>query len=392
MREKININIANIIFVIFIILFFIYTYNFNKNHSYSIGETSESAPGLAFAKGKVISVNNDEVEENGDSYFEGAHKGEQFVELEILEGEYKGKLVQCNNYLLTTNYMFLKENDRVLIQITKDVVNDEMCYSIYQYDRRTVIYMMIVLFALIIILVGKMKGVKTVLALCFALYTILYFTLPLIYHGKSPIMISILTVVLISAITLFLLNGWSEKTKAAFISTTLGVISAGVIYSVFSALLHITGFHVGEASSILLIKATYGLQVRDILFATILIASLGAVMDVGMSISSALHEIVEMKPDITKKQLFVSGMNIGKDMIGTMTNTLILAFVGSSFISIMTIALSEMKVTQLINSNYFAVELLQGLSATMAVVLTVPIASFTSAYLYTEQSKLIKRN
>jgi len=157
-------------------------------------------------------------------------------------------------------------------------------------------------------------------------------------------------------------------------------------------LLHITGFHVGEASSILLIKATYGLQIRDILFATILIASLGAVMDVGMSISSALHEIVEMKPDITKKQLFVSGMNIGKDMIGTMTNTLILAFVGSSFISIMTIALSEMKVTQLINSNYFSVELLQGLSATMAVVLTVPIASFISAYLYTEHSMLVKSN
>jgi len=385
MREKININIANIIFVIFIILFFIYTYNFNKNHSYAVAETSESAPGIAFAKGKVLSVNNDGVQENADLYFKEAHKGEQIVELKILEGEYKGEVVQCKNYLLTTNYMFLKENDRVLVQITKNVVNDEMCYDIYQYDRRTVIYVMIGLFVLSIILIGRMKGVKTILALCFALYTILYFTLPLIYHGKSPIMISILSVVLISVVTFVLLNGWSDKTRGAFISTSLGVVSAGVIYSIFSAFLHITGFHTAEASSIMLIQSTFGLQIKDILFATILIASLGAVMDVGMSITSALHEIMEIKPEITKKQLFVSGMNIGKDMIGTMANTLILAFVGTSFISIITISFAGMNIKQLINSNYISIELLQGLSATMAVVLTVPIASFVSAYLYTEK-------
>lgn len=387
MRHKFGIKSSNIIFIVFIILFVMYTYNFNKTHAYSSSENSQASVAASYAKAKVTAVNNDAVVENGDYYYEGAHRGEQIVELVITDGKYKGRIVETKNYLITTNYMFLKKNDRVTVQVGEDQLKDDVYFNIYQYDRTGIIFLMIAVFMLLIVLVGKWKGVKTILALIFSIYMIIYFTLPLIYHGKSPVMISILTVVCITLVTLYLLNGWNQKTKAAAISTALGLVSAGVIYTIFSVMLHITGYSTGSASEILLIQGTFGMQIKDILFATILIASLGAVMDVGMSISSALLEMVEIKPDITKRQLFVSGMNIGQDMIGTMTNTLILAFVGTSFISMIIIALSGTSIKRILNSNFLSIELLQGLSGTMAIVLTVPIASLICASLYVRRDK-----
>jgi len=383
MKEKFNISMIHVLVILFIISFFAYTYNFNKNHSYTVAEDTDIA--ATYVKGKVLEIVSEEIDE--DRYYPGAYMGEQIVRFEILKGDYKGKIVEAKNYLQTTNYMYLEANDTVLVQITKLEDSDEVFFEIHQYYRQTGVYIMVGLFFLLVILVGRKKGVKTILSLCFAMYTIFFFTMPLIYHGKSPILISVLTVVVITLVTLYLLNGWSKKTFSAIISTALGVVSAGIVYVIFSGLLNITGYSTNEADSILLLYLEFGLQIKDLLFATILISSLGAVMDVGMSISSALSEMIDVKPDMSRKQLFESGMHIGQDMIGTMTNTLILAFTGGAFISMILLALSSMSLTRLFNSNYAVIEIIQGLAGTMAIVLTVPIASFVSAYLYTRKQE-----
>ena len=151
-----------------------------------------------------------------------------------------------------------------------------------------------------------------------------------------------------------------------------------------SLVLKVNGFSVDEAESLVLINQATGLSIKDILFAGILISSLGAIMDVGMSIVSALSELFHHQPNLTQKQIFDSGIEIGKDMIGTMTNTLILAFTGSAFVSLLVLFSYNVDIKQL-SSNYIAIEFAQGIAGTLGIVSTVPIASFISAWALTNK-------
>ncbi|MEG0593219.1 MAG: YibE/F family protein, partial [Coprobacillus sp.] len=214
----------------------------------------------------------------------------------------------------------------------------------------------------------------------YTLYLVVYFLLPLVFSGYPPLILTILVVALSTCVTLLLLNGSSKKTYCAIIATVIGVILSALCFYLMSLVFKINGFSSGEAESLVLINQETGLQIKDILFASILISSLGAIMDVGMSIVSALYEVYNHSPNLSKEELFNSGIEIGKDMIGTMANTLILAFTGSSFVSLLVLFSYNVNIVQLMNSNYLIIEFAQGIAGTLGIVLTVPIASFISSY------------
>lgn len=193
--------------------------------------------------------------------------------------------------------------------------------------------------------------------------------------------------ILATAVSLILLNGFSKKTLAAVLSTVAGVIMVGIIFQIGSLLLHISGFNTKEAEFMVMLAQKTKLSVAEVLFAGVLIASLGAVMDVGMSIASALQEMMEVKPDITKKELIKSGFNIGKDMIGTMSNTLILAFTGTGLSTLLVLNVYGIKYHQFVSSDFLAIEVCQGISGTMAIVLMVPVTSMISAAIYVKEQK-----
>ena len=140
-----------------------------------------------------------------------------------------------------------------------------------------------------------------------------------------------------------------------------------------------------------MIHESTGLKIKDLLFAGVLISSLGAIMDVGMSIVSSLYEVQHHNPSITARQLFRSGIEIGKDMIGTMTNTLILAFTGSAFITLLVFISYQVQFNQLFSSNYMAIEIAQGVCGTFGIVLTVPVASAVAAFILTGKRFLWKK-
>ena len=127
------------------------------------------------------------------------------------------------------------------------------------------------------------------------------------------------------------------------------------------------------------------------LMASVLIAALGAVMDVGMSIAASLEEIHMLNPELGSRALMESGMRIGKDMIGTMTNTLILAYTGTALTTMILLLAYGYDMGHLLNSDYLAMELAQGIAATGGVVLTVPVASIISAAVYTREKKKAKK-
>ena len=135
----------------------------------------------------------------------------------------------------------------------------------------------------------------------------------------------------------------------------------------------------------------HALRLADLLVGGILLAALGAVNDVAMSISSAMNELIAVNPSLTRRQLFKSGMNIGRDMVGTMTNTLILALVGGSFAMIIYYTSMEPSWVQLMSTTFLSVEMVQALASSIGVILAVPFSVVIGMLLFGMRPKKAKK-
>ena len=182
------------------------------------------------------------------------------------------------------------------------------------------------------------------------------------------------------------MNGFSRKTAVGLISTLLGVLATGIIFAIFAVFLHLSGYNSDAVEELFLVSYSTGLSIRPLLLVSVLISALGAVMDVAVSLAAALEELVIVNPSLNRMELVKSGLNIGKDMIGTMSNTLILAFAGTALTTMISLMAYGYQFQQLLSSNYMAIEMTQGICATIGVVLTVPIATFISALLFIHSS------
>ena len=341
-----------------------------------------------FVSGKIVEITSSNLEYDQDLKI---NLGKQVVVVEILEGKSAGKRVEIDNYLTAAHNVEVAIGSKVIISADEPDGIDSY-YTVYNFDRGLGMIIFTCVLLLVIIAIGRGKGVKAILGLAYTLYLVIFLLLPNVFSGYSPVLMSIICVALSTIVTLMLLNGASKKTYSAIVATVLGVVlSAGGGFFIFfflkylSLVLKVNGFSVDEAESLVLINQATGLSIKDILFAGILISSLGAIMDVGMSIVSALSELFHHQPNLTQKQIFDSGIEIGKDMIGTMTNTLILAFTGSAFVSLLVLFSYNVDIKQLLSSNYIAIEFAQGIAGTLGIVLTVPIASFISAWALTNK-------
>jgi len=186
-----------------------------------------------------------------------------------------------------------------------------------------------------------------------------------------------------------ILSGWDKKTVCAILGTVAGMVFATLFALLAQALLRIDGYREEYAEPLMQLRHTGEslVGIRYLLVAGVMISALGAVMDVAMSISSAIREISLVGEKLTFKQLFFSGMNIGRDMVGTMTNTLILAIIGSGMMLIMYIASLNLPLRQFLSSPYLALEIVSSLSSSIGVILTVPLTAFISAILYAYTAK-----
>lgn len=369
----------NKVVLIIMILTMLFSLLFNKFYKKEYSRVNNSA-------NYYISAKVTKVKSNTLTYDEKLklNLGQQNIEVEFLEGKHKGERVEINNYVTAVHNVVVKEGTKIIVN-ADEPENIEPYYTVYQYDRSFGMILFISILCLAVIFIGKGKGVKSIIGLTYSLYLIIYVLLPTVFSGYPPLLMTVLVIALSTVVTLLLLNGHSIKTYSAILSTISGVLLCSLCFYFMSFLLHIDGFSSEEAESLILISAETGLSIKDIMFAGILISSLGAIMDVAMSITSSLFEIRTHKPDITTKELFHSGLEIGKDMIGTMTNTLILAFAGSAFVSLLVLFSFNVDVKQLMNSNYITIEFAQGITGTLGIVLTVPIASMLCAGMLSEK-------
>lgn len=343
-------------------------------HFFMIEKVEAASARSEFARARVITLLQDNTQR--DESTEGVLRGSQEVIVEILSGNLQGKKFQTTNYLSALYNINAQEGAKVIVRL--DPQGESYSAFIYSYDRGMIIFSLILIFVISLLVIGRGKGAMAVIALAVTFVSIIGILFPLLEYGFPAIPVTIFIVFYIAVFTFVLIDGINKKTVSAALGTLAGVCLASLFAAAAGAAAHITGFQTNESEELLLIGRDHGMRISGLFTCGILIAALGAVMDVAMSIASAVHELHEVNPSLTVKDLFKSGMNIGRDAMGTMANTLILAFAGSSFTLLLLVYFYDITPLQLLSTDLIAREVIQGVSGSIGIVLTVPIVAFIS--------------
>lgn len=337
-------------------------------------------PHFLVQRARVVSVDDGRLSPDPDVH--GMYIGRQTIEIELLSGDHAGQLVRIENTLSRFFNHHATPGMELLVSVMTGEDDAIVHVDVFSHSRGTFLYIFIGFFLLILILIGRKKGLYSAVSLLFTLVMVAFFMIPFILRGHSPVLLAVITAGLTTVFTIFMVSDISLKSLAAIGGTLVGVTAAGVISILAGRFAHISGMHLDHAEEVFFLAGReMGGRVPELLFAGVIIAALGAVMDVGMSIASAVFEIKAANPKTDAKKLYRSGMRIGGDIMGTMSNTLILAFAGTSITVMVIIALHELPHLRFINLNLVAIEIIQGLSASIGLILAVPVTALLAALL-----------
>lgn len=335
--------------------------------------TLVSTTGQSYEKAIVTEITKDNLAEDGNRY------GTQEVRVHIKTGKLAGEDCDAVNPSGSLFGADCEVGSRVIVIVSQ--TGDNAIVTVYSQDRTMAIYLFAILFAGVVCVIGGKKGIKAIASLVFTFVCIVYLMFPLIYKGASPILITIIIAFLSTLLTLGLLGGASTKTASAIVGTTAGVVIAAVAAILFGKAAGITGYNVTDIETLNYIAQNSQIRIGQLLFSGIIISALGATMDVGMSIASTIQELHDRNLQLSARELFVSGIRVGRDMMGTMTNTLIFAYVGGSLSTLVVNYAYDLSYRQVMNSYVLGIEIMQGLSGSLGVVLTVPVTAAIAAFL-----------
>jgi len=302
----------------------------------------------------------------------------QSVEIKVLTGAHKGEKVIIDNMLMGNPAydIKLKTGDKVILHVEQNA-GGGVDFFIADKLRVNVLYFLAGLFFALLLIIGQKKGLFSLISILVTLGLIFWALTPLILSGMNPILATVLICVFASIIAIYLVGGINPKSTAAILGTVLSLAIAGILSVSSIKFAGLTGFSSEE--SMFLFTAHPTLNFVGILASAMIIGALGAVMDIGMSISSTVNELFSSNEQMCVRELFTSGMNVGKDIIGTMANTLILAYLGGA-LSLVLLS-SNIDMQKFFNLNQVATEISSALIGSIAIVLCVPITAIISAYL-----------
>lgn len=337
--------------------------------------------------GKILKITKDEISEldtSGGLYQQRI----QEADVKIMNGPFKGEVIKVVNTMdqVLAYDIELFEGKEIYTLMEYDEQGEILHGYVYQYRRDKFIYFLIALFLVLMIGVGGVKGVRTVVTLVLTLVGIYYMLLG-IMKGGNAIILAMIVCIVVTVVTMFIVAGFNQKAISAIIGTVGGVFVSGIIALVISEMSVLTGLGTTEAQMLMFTQGEITFDFASILFASILLGTLGAIMDVCMSIASSISEIVEANPFISTRDLFKSGMNIGRDIMGTMANTLILAYSGTSIFLILVFMINDIAYFDIINMDVVATEIIRALSGTIGLILCIPLTALVAAVLEKKSSK-----
>lgn len=366
-RKKV---VRYLIYLLFVCVFAVFVFKLNQVEKTELVVRT----GQTFEKAEVTEILQDNLDSNG------TRVGEQKVRVKMLTGARKGEELDITS---SSGYLFgatCKVGMKVIVM--QSVASETTIASVYSQDREWVIYIFALLYLLALCVIGGKQGIKGCLGLIFTFFCVIFVYLPLVYLRFSPFWAAVFICFLTTLVTMYLIGGPTKKTCAATLGTLAGVVLAGLSAWCFSKASGISGYNVSDIETLMTLWNTNRIQVGGLLFSGLLISCLGAVMDVAMSISSAIDEIYKQNNSLTRKELFKAGMRVGRDMMGTDSNTLILAFAGSSVSTLLLDYAYDLPYQQIINSNNIGIAIMQGLAGSFGIVLSVPLTVLICTVLF----------
>lgn len=310
--------------------------------------------------------------------------GKEFIILfdcKILSGEHKGETVMASESGTpydTVPLEKVKVGDRILLTHSEDQ-NAAVEWLMYEFDRTMPLWILGIAFCAVVLLFGRMKGVNTLISLGYTCVAVFAVFVPSVLSGKNIYLWSIITCIYIIIMTLLIIDGLHKKTLAAIIGCSSGVIVSGLLTLLVSHFLHLTGITTEDT---IYIKQSFNIDLNALIFAGIILGSVGAVMDVSVSISSSLAELHDKVEHPTYKGLLGSGITIGRDIMGTMANTLVLAYIGCELSATLLSVVYSSSMRTLFSREKIVEELLQALVGSIGLLLTIPLTAAVSSALY----------
>ncbi len=334
-------------------------------------ETIDQDVTSSFARATVLDVKN--IKPTGENV---QYDIMQLVKLQVTSGVLKGQEINTEN-IISGSYVFdipVKVGDQVIVQVDQFNTGETEVF-ITDFQRDGYLGILVALFVLCLLVIGRLKGLKTVITIGLTVLLIIKFMLPAVLEGRDPVPVTVISAILITVTTILFVSGFKKKSFAAIFGSISGVLIAALLAFFVGSQIRLTGMSSEEA--IMLMNIPQGIQFnfRSLLFSGILLGALGAVMDVAMSIASSIEEVHKANPKLGAMELFRSGMEVGKDVMGTMSNTLILAYTGSSIPLILLFMAYETPMIRLLNMDLIATEVIRSLAGSVGLILTIPLTA-----------------
>jgi uncharacterized membrane protein len=351
-------------------------------------DKTDAVPGTSFVeyeRGKIETIVSDSTVADPES--DNAYRGEQLMTVKVTTGRYAGETLPGSNYVGPVYGQPLKEGDGVSLTISTYENGDHKA-TVYEYDRFGALAFVVALFFLVTILVGGRTGAKSLVALTVTVLCLFGILLPALLKGAPTLPTVFLVCAYVAIVSFTILGGVRRKSIRAAVGTVAGMAAALLFALLAQKLTKIDGLRIADIQPILQLRQTgTPIGLKGLLAAGIVVSALGAVMDVAMSIASSLEEVHAANRSLGFRELFRSGMNIGRDMVGTMTNTLILAFLGSSFVLILYLYSLSLQRWQLLTSAYVAIEVISGVASSTGMILAIPLTALISSTLITRKKR-----
>lgn len=345
------------------------------------GEPENSAPDGSYERALV-----EEVSLRSKTIQDGAQQIEVYT-VRFLSGSFRDQVKEISSEVGSNPYGLQPRKGDKIIVLQQSALEGEANFYIESYDRRGALFWLVVLFALVLILLAGWQGAKVVLSIGISVLLILYVLIPSFIHGVNPVPLAIGLGGLFTLISSGLSVGWNKKTYVTVVGTMGGALVAYVISLIFANWAHLNGLATEEDR--LFFEKNPMLNAKGLLFAGIIIASVGVVEDVAVSIASGVSEVKRVNPRASFRDLFVSGMAIGNDHMGALANTLVYAYVGASLSTLLLYQQFGGSWLKFVNFDAVVDEVIRSLAGTIGLVFTVPITALLAAW--TMQKRTIQQ-
>ena len=298
----------------------------------------------------------------------------------ILDGRYKDQTIEKTfSQIDHSQWDFIPEKDQRLVLCTY-AAGEGFDVNIISLSRQSHLTLLSVIFTVLLLIFGRTKGLLSLIALIISGIILYVFFIPLVLDGYDIMTLTVLTAIAITMISFVILCGFTKKSLASILGMTCGIVCAAILSEIFCRICVITGA-IDEDVYLLASQYNIDLNFADLFVAGIIIGTIGVVMDVSMSITSLIFELKEKSPKMGYAELVSSGLNVGKDMMATMINTLILAYVGTSLPLLFIFITSSSSPVYAINTETVAGEIIRSLCGSIGLILTVPMTSIIASYI-----------